>query len=240
MSDQVFIDFKTPFLPSPYLYELKVSLKRYTDGLGVKLDKSYLDRDDWTEEELLEEGLDPRPSIHYSATLPQRWLQQLEALLALPEGKKAGLQTIQLEGEVPYSPKDLSFMGLWLEELYQALVESNKEEAPLYLEFIFIEKNGQKAQSEVSISFETLNMSVKRNDGSKQVENNWSRIRNWMHFVFAGEEGQEAKGVIEPSKAGTYLRFASEGPYLEIGKDWILPDEVKVIWKQQVLPLIQA
>jgi len=160
--------------PSPFLYELRVDFTIHPDKVDIKYHKHFLDREQFSAEELEEEGLSTNDDSTVEATLNKAWVNYFNELLKHPNWssvpEKDDLQNnnyIQLSKEGS-ADQYLILDGIeyQLEEILQAQLETLEIEAPLS---IFLRKNLSKTiiESELYWGFKDRLFEVRNKKSSR-------------------------------------------------------------------------
>lgn len=171
--------------PPPYLYKLDVDLDFTDQGVHVKYNKHFLNREDFSEEELEDEGFSLHDDIQIDSALSKSWaayFKQLTDLSNWTTGKPSENigNTISLLTSDDTSVKYLTVNKIeyLLEEIYQAILETAKIEAPLSLHLKKVQ-NGSELTLELVWHFKDRLFEV--------ITNNKKKAKTW-------EEGQQLLG----------------------------------------------
>jgi hypothetical protein len=162
--------------PAPYLYQLDIHFDFTEQGVHVKYNKHFLNREDFSEEELEEEGFSRHDDIEIDSTLGANWAAYFESLIHHADwtGDKPydniG-QTVSLctKDDVTIHYLVLNKIEYHVEEVYQAILENAKIESPLSLHLKKIH-NGSEGNVELLWHFkDRLFEAITANKRSKKT-----------------------------------------------------------------------
>lgn len=155
--------------PPPFLYDLSIAFNIKNDKVEIKYQKQFIDREQFSEEELEEEGFSTQDDSLVEGELDGAWLTFFKTLIANPNWTKNTktesfnnnvLRLSSTDSEDLYLIQD--GIEYQLEEILQALVESLQIEAPLSI-FMRQHKGGKISESELYWSFKDRICSIKNN-----------------------------------------------------------------------------
>lgn len=201
-------------LPAPYTYTktLKISLKESL--LTTEYALNYTDREEFTEDELLDEGFTGEDDESWQGNLNTNWLQTLEQLTDLKPGEKASSSNeciVRVDGTIHETYGNENKWDYFIQEITQAIYETAEWEAPLNIRFCKKNSDTDKAPIQhVQISFSTRNALL---NGSKVVA--WEHVQQLLKLYYLQEfkEGESSKKV--PNTAGTFTD-PSDGFWYEL------------------------
>jgi len=172
--------------PPPHLYKLDVHLDFTDQGVHVKYNKLFLNREDFSEEELEDEGFSLHDDIQIDSALSKNWAAYFKQLTDLSKwsndkpseniGNTLSLYTSDDASVKYFTVNKIEYL---LEEIYQAILESAKIEAPLSLHLKKVQ-NGSETALELIWHFKDRLFEV--------VTNNKKTGKTW-------EEGQQLLGL---------------------------------------------
>ncbi len=227
------IKFQTSSLiPAPYAYAIQLDLNENPDKtLSYNLDLEYMDRDSLTEEEILDEGFSLSDDIKLKGILPQTWAEELRIILSKTEQTdKTELEDdedfwfLELEKNQFY-PKNSRQWATFLEQIRQAILESNELEKPLEIAIIEI-KNKEKYTTTFKGSFTKRTLIVETEKGGKESLK-WSQLSGLLKDIFSGDFDYETATTKPKNADGIYLNLGDEY-WFELGKSYInSPKKIK-------------
>lgn len=226
------IKFQTSALiPAPYAYAIQLDLKANADKtLGYDLDLEYLDRNELTEDEILDEGFTLSDDIQLSGSLPITWLEEFKLL----DSKTEKTEKTELEenedfwlletNSDAFYPKNTNQWATFLEQIRQAILENSGFEKPLEITIVEI-TNKNKKTTTISGSFEKRTLKVQSGDIKKSLK--WSQLTYILRDLYSGDFNYEAASTKAKNADGLYLNFGDEY-WFELGKSYInKPSKVK-------------
>ncbi|WP_439489926.1 hypothetical protein [Algoriphagus sp.] len=218
----IIIEFDSGVVPPPYSHVYRLSLNWSTSDLVAELDLHYTDREDLSEEEILDEGFTLNDDYTFKGTLDRVWKKVVSKHYEASKwsGKviAEGVVTIAaLENGKPQqakAPAEQEGWQLLAQDVIQAIYETAKKEAPLTVNYRQV--SGEE-KNDCSI---TMNFSTRE---AEFVAKNQSRIINWeyavqlMKLVFSPDYNYEIAKEAVPSKEGSYIE-CGDGYWHELGK----------------------
>jgi hypothetical protein len=126
--------------PPPYLYKLDVHFDFTDQGVHVKYNKHFLNREDFSEEELEDEGFSLHDDVEINSALGKNWADYFKQLtipsnwsLDKPSENIGNTVSLLSPEEVEVQYATFNKIEYQLEEIYQAILETAQIEAPLSL-----------------------------------------------------------------------------------------------------------
>ncbi|MCG8476116.1 MAG: hypothetical protein MI784_11665 [Cytophagales bacterium] len=226
------LDFYSGDIPPPYCntYEIFIDFK---DNLATDFELDYFDREDLSENEILDEGFTLDDNFKWKGMLPTVWKKPIEELLAkttwvvnkdLHRNAEDSALKITLMDK-----KNKAFEGFpankdsweqFNQELIQAIFELGERESPLCIQYAEVQK-GQKTVSKTIIGrFSQRQLEVVREQKNKQNRTvyPWEESKTIFKSLFTPDYHMESASPKLPKKDGKYLE-AGDGLWFELGKD---------------------
>ncbi|MEB2785075.1 hypothetical protein [Algoriphagus persicinus] len=218
----IVIEFDSGIIPAPYSHVYRLSLDWSSSELMAELELHYTDREDLTEDEILDEGFTSNDDFSFKGTLDFVWKKVVSIEFEkikwsgrqLEEG---GLTLSGIENNKPTSAKAPADQEAWqmlAQDVIQAIYETSKKEAPLTV-------NYRQVTNEESIDCSiTMNFS---NREAIFISENESRIINWdyavqlLKLVFSPDYNYEIAKETAGTKRGSYIE-CGDGYWHELGK----------------------
>lgn len=222
--------------PPPFLYQLRLDFSIHAEKIDISYHKEFLDRAQFSEEELEEEGFSANDNSKIEASLNTSWVQYFTDFV-----QKTNWSPIKEDEElhnnnyIRLSTKNgedqyriIDGIEYELEEILQALVESLEIEAPLS---IFMRKNhkGNIYETELYWSFKDRRFEVRHKTQKK---------------IFSWEEGRELLSLFygtDLSEQPVFKKSIPEGiTSINPGDGQWYKTPHDAIWKnviEKVLPL---
>ena len=151
-------------IPAPYHFEALFEFKSFeNDKLELSLHVQYVEREDFSSEELIAEGLSVEDKFEWSGDLPIIWKNRLA--LSFSKYKSGSCDpkdaepfiAIEAANSSTYVPRFLDFEENLIQELMQAIYEVAGKEYPLFLGFQFKDENDTWNKYQGEMSFANLN-----------------------------------------------------------------------------------
>ncbi|MEB2779853.1 hypothetical protein U3A58_05555 [Algoriphagus sp. C2-6-M1] len=218
----IVIEFDSGIIPAPYSHVYRLSLDWSSSELMAELELHYTDREDLTEDEILDEGFTSNDDFSFKGTLDFVWKKVVSIEFEkikwsgrqLEEG---GLTLAGIENGKPTpskAPADQEAWQMLAQDVIQAIYETSKKEAPLTV-------NYRQVTNEESIDCSiTMNFS---NREAIFISENESRIINWdyavqlLKLVFSPDYNYEIAKETAGTKRGSYIE-CGDGYWHELGK----------------------
>lgn len=200
-----------PHIPPPYSYELTIELRATESSIQAQVSYVFTNREELTEQEILDEGFEPDGDFAWQGKLPQNWLRYFHQL---PNNLNPACEAIQV-GDVEISiennaqlfvPQLPDTWILFAQELFQAALEMEKVEKPLHIYFRF-QGTVLPSNCEVDVSFARLSGKRKTADKAPEAEILWTDCQLLMALLF---EGEETAGPIKKPSSQDLVAFSSD------------------------------
>ena len=181
-------------IPAPYHFEALFEFKSFeNDTLELSLYVQYLEREDFTSEELIAEGLSVEDKFEWSGELPIIWKNRLA--LSFSKYKSGSCDpkdaepfiAIEAANSSTFVPRFLGFEENLVQELMQAIFEVAGKEYPLFLGFQFKDENDTWNKYQGDMSFANLNFTYSNSSGQVETISDWDKLQDIVNTVFIAE-----------------------------------------------------
>jgi hypothetical protein len=219
-------------IPAPYAYAIEGYFSFDQKGLEYKFDLEYLDRDQLTEDEILEEGFSMEDNLTLSGKLPIVWKEQLENLVlktekTYPQELEDDQEFWDIEiGSENYYPKNSKHWKEFIEELQQAVIEQNKLENPLQITVIRSDNETQK-EYKIKGNFEQKSLTIESCEKQSQLP--WHKLKPLLKDFYSAEFDYEKATAKLPKKTGLFLNFGDDY-WFELGKSYLTKPSKITSW----------
>ena len=214
-------------IPPPYSHIYHITINENPSYLTLSFRLRYTDRDELSEDEIFEEGFGPDDDFTWSGKLDKIWKQQFEALLSGAKfhnnpssGSDFNIEVTSNDGNTDkkgyVAKKETAGWVYFIQELKQAILESEQIEAPLAIEYLKID-DGTSAHLILNGSFANRTFTVKvDNRPVEQLE--WQVLQKTINLIFNETEIDYEEAVADrPRSEGYYLMLPGTG-WLELGE----------------------
>ncbi|WP_226388996.1 hypothetical protein [Penaeicola halotolerans] len=232
------VDYSTGSIPPPYAFGYKLRLVFEKKFVNVSFDMTYTDREELTEEEILDEGFTLEDDFKWTGELPLIWEQELRKIYGKTnwpnnqtkaESEEPFLKIMAKDKHdktyraVPANKEEWEYL---LQELIQAIYEVSKKEAPMHLTFLDISADKSRYQSEIKVYFSTRTALMRYTEDGKTSERtiDWKELKSKLKTIFIPDYDYEQAIEADPSKAGKYISLG-DGVWHILGKGAINPHE---------------
>lgn len=191
-------------VPAPFCYTK--TLKISTTGTALHIDYllKYTDRQDFSIEELEDEGFTGDDNESWTGDLHINWLETLDSLTNFSKGDKAtsaNESIVHIDGQLYETYGNESKWDYFIQEITQAIYETATWEQALTIRFC--KKDTDKAPiQKLTVSFAAKTAVVTTGDKNKTIE--WNLIQQLLKLYYLQEfkEGEHTNKV--PNQAGIY------------------------------------
>ena len=210
-------------IPAPYHFEAIFNFKGFeNDHLSLSLHIQYIEREDFTNEELIAEGLSIEDKFEWSGNLPLIWKNRLA--LSFSKYKSGSCDpkdaepfiAIEASNSSTYVPRFLEFEENLVQELMQAIFEEAGKEYPLFLGFQFKDINDSWNKYQGEMSFANLNFTYSDASGKVETITDWDKLQDIINMIFIAEFINE-KAFEELKKTNTFSIFPGDGYWYTAG-----------------------
>ena len=204
-------------IPAPYHFEALFEFKSFeNDKLELSLHVQYVEREDFSSEELIAEGLSVEDKFEWSGDLPIIWKNRLA--LSFSKYKSGSCDpkdaepfiAIEAANSSTYVPRFLDFEENLIQELMQAIYEVAGKEYPLFLGFQFKDENDTWNKYQGEMSFANLNFTYSNSSGQVETISDWDKLQDIVNTVFIAEFITD-KALEDFKKSSSFAVFPGDG-----------------------------
>ncbi len=204
-------------IPAPYHFEALFEFKSFeNDKLELSLHVQYVEREDFSSEELIAEGLSVEDKFEWSGDLPIIWKNRLA--LSFSKYKSGSCDpkdaepfiAIEAANSSTYVPRFLDFEENLIQELMQAIYEVAGKEYPLFLGFQFKDENDTWNKYQGEMSFANLNFTYSNSSGQVETISDWDKLQDIVNIVFIAEFITD-KALEDLKKSSSFAVFPGDG-----------------------------
>ena len=224
-------------VPPPFHYAYHLELTMRGDKLEANFDLRYLQREELTEEEILDEGFTFHDDWSWKGALPEVWLKTLQEQLQKsiwpnkPKEAQEGeaileIQLISQPGEVLFAgrPADVQSWEYFLQEMMQAIYEVAQKEAPLSLHYLEISRDEKNIEIWLDASFAERKASARQvgMDKPAKLDVSWTALKKLLKTVYMPEYDYESAEAFPPTEPGRHIS-TGEGMWFTFGESLLEP-----------------
>ena len=204
-------------IPAPYHFEALFDFKGFeNDALSLSLHIQYLEREDFSSEELISEGLSVEDKFEWSGELPIIWKNRLA--ISFNKYKTGSCDpkdaepfiAIEAANSSSYVPRFLEFEENLIQELMQAIFEVAGKEYPLFLGFQFKDLNDSWNKYQGDMSFANLNFTYSDSNGALATISDWDKLQDLVNMIFIAEFITD-KALEELKRSSAFAIFPGDG-----------------------------
>lgn len=191
-------------VPAPFCYTKTLKISTTDTTLHVDYLLEYTDRENFSQDELEDEGFTGEDNESWKGNLNIGWLETLTTLTDYTKGEKAtsaNESVVHVDNELLDTYGNESRWDYFIQEITQAIYETATWEQPLTIRFC--KKDTDKAPiQKLQVSFATRTALLTAGDKNKTVE--WNNIQQLLKLYYLQEfkEGEHSNKV--PNQAGIY------------------------------------
>lgn len=218
------IDFESGSIPPPFSHVFKLKISFEKTFLNTHLDLDYTNREEMTEEEILDEGFTLDDSYNYIGELHHAWEKPLKTLYATSkwtskklDEEEGGVRLLakdlhnKITKTVPINQEEWQYMA---QDIIQAIYETSKKEAPLTVNFVKID---HEETLEIALSMKFSIRKALATINGKEKELNWEKTKELLSYVFLPDYDYDKAKEVNPSKRGVFID-CGDGFWHEFGK----------------------
>ncbi len=216
------LDYDSGIVPPPYSHVFHLELDWSKGNLDCQLELHYTDREDLSEEEILDEGFSLQDDYSYKGSLNKVWVKPLEELFQKTKWTNKDID----EGGITITPtekgKDLGLKipsnqeewQLMAQDLIQAIYETVKREAPLKVNY---RKVDHETTTDCSLTVHFSNREVVFEKNGKSRIIHWEYAIQLMKMIFTPDYHYELAKDAPGTKRGEYID-CGDGYWHQLGK----------------------
>jgi hypothetical protein len=220
------IRFQTaPSVPAPFSHY--DTFKLFIDSekkINVDFSIHYIDRDELSEDEILDEGFSMDDNYSWKGAVPAIWIKEFQEILSSShiirkreEKEFEDFVEVELEEDgkrVTIYPVDKERWAYYVQEFMQAIFEISGRENPFELTYLDLDGGGETTVF-LKASFAEKTFTMTKNKGAAQ-NLDWKQLQYVMDTVYRAGFMEELALEKRPSKRGKYLS-AGDGLWYELG-----------------------
>lgn len=218
----VVFEYDSGIIPPPYSNVYRLSLDWSSSELIAELELHYTDREDLTEDEILDEGFTLNDDYSFKGKLDSVWKKvvSIEFEKVKWSGKQldeGGLTLAALEeGKIgaPKVPADQEAWQLFAQDIIQAIYETSKKELPLTVNYRQV-TNEESIDCAITMNFSNREAVFISKDQSRII--NWEYAVQLLKLVFSPDYNYEIAKEEPGTKRGSYIE-CGDGYWHELGK----------------------
>lgn len=224
------IVFESGMIPPPYSHNYKLKISFGKNFLDTTLDMIYTDREEITEQEIIDEGFTLDDDFHFQGEIPTVWEKPLKELYAkskwsnnkLDEEGGINILTKDRHGKIsrttPLNQQDWQHFA---QDYIQAIYEIDKKEAPLTLNYIIRDEN-KSLEINLTVKFSIRKVEIYLNGQLKEAD--WEETRTLLSYIFLPDYDYSKAKQKPPQHKGQFID-CGDGYWHEIGKGVINIDD---------------
>ena len=218
----IVLEYDSGIVPPPYSHVFRLALDWAKGDLDVKLHLHYTEREELSEQEILDEGFTLSDDYSYTGTLNSVWVKPVQELFTktrwtnkdiedggitvtpLERGKDEGLK-------IPSNQEEWQLMA---QDLIQAIYETVKKELPLQVHYRKVD-NEQVNDCSLTIHFSNREVIFQMDQEKRTIH--WEYAIQLMKMVFTPDYHYELAKEEAGKKRGAYIE-CGDGFWHELGK----------------------
>ena len=218
----IVIEFDSGIIPPPYSQVYRLSLDWSSTELKANLELHYTDREDLTDDEILDEGFALNDDFTYDGSLDSVWKKVASKRYEATKwsGKvitEGGVTISAIENgkqQQAKAPVDQEGWQLTAQDIIQAIYETSKKEAPLTVNYRQVTGEESKDCS-ITMNFSNREAVFSLKNESRTI--NWEYAVQLLKLVFSPDYNYEIAKENPGTKRGGYIE-CGDGYWHELGK----------------------
>lgn len=216
------LEYDSGIVPPPYSHVFRLALDWSKGPLTVALDLHYTEREELSEEEILDEGFTPNDDYSHKGVLDLVWVKPLQQLYdktkwSNKDIEDGGITVSPIEkgkDEGVKIPSNQEEWQLMAQDLIQAIYETVKKEAPLQVHYRLVEGDSI-TDCKATVHFSNRQVIFEKNGATRTI--NWEYAIQLMKLVFTPDYHYEMAKEEPGRKRGAYID-CGDGYWHELGK----------------------
>lgn len=216
------LEYDSGITPPPYSHVFRLSLDWEKGGLDVKLDIHYTEREELSEQEILDEGFTMNDDYSYKGKLNSVWVKPLQELYTRTRWtnkdiEDGGITVSPIEkgkDEGVKIPSNQEEWQLMAQDVIQAIYETVKKELPLKINY---RKVDHEEITDCSLTVHFSNREVVFEKNGKRKPIHWEYAIQLMKMVFTPDYHYDLATEAPGKKRGSYID-CGDGFWHELGK----------------------
>ena len=204
------IEFDSGMVPPPFSHVFRLALDWASGNLNAKLVLHYTDREELSEQEILDEGFTPEDDYSGELQLNSVWIDPVLDLLRNTRWNSKQLNdggiTLSLvengklqTAKVPANQEDWQLMA---QDIIQAIYESSKKEKPLSIQYRKVDHDSTR-DIQITVFFENREVILKEAEENRVL--NWDYAIQLMKLIFTPDYDYELAKESPGTKRGDYI-----------------------------------
>jgi hypothetical protein len=213
--DKMIIQYDTGPLPPPFCHRYTIEVSKSSGKYSASLNLEYYDRDEVSQEEIVDEGFSMDDDYQWNGELPEIWIKTLQHKIDTSNWMKKPKTEAQMSHmEIRISTKGRSELiypteqrvwEVFAQEFIQAIFEISDKEAPLKIEFAHVGKNKSKDLLSLVFRFSVRSVEI-HSPKNKSFQISWSEGQKMMKYIYFFDYMPEDGLVKLTGKPGYYLQ----------------------------------
>lgn len=218
----IVLEYDSGIIPPPYSHVFRLALDWSKGSLQVQLDLHYTDRDELSEQEILDEGFTTQDDYSYQGALNKVWIKPVQELISqtkwtnkpLTEGGIYAILDENGKSGVSKTPANQDEWQLMAQDLIQAIYESVKKELPLKVSYRLVDSSDQ-IDCSLTVHFADRQVIFEKKGKDRIIH--WEYAIQLMKMIFTPDYHYELAKETPGSKRGAYIE-CGDGYWHELGK----------------------
>jgi len=230
---EVVFQYESGEIPPPYCFRYRLNVIFESKQPEILFNLEYYDREELTEEEVIDEGFSLDDDFHWKGRIPILWNDVILDKILRASWKKSNklneqVNTAEMSVRIRYTdgnserlwPEQLKTWEDFMQEVIQAIFEISDREMPLEVRYLEIDKNNECVEKQLTFEFAELNILVDVRINNEKVRNyslNWESGKKIMKTIFFPDYEMELAIDKKPDKPGSFID-PGMGLWFDMGK----------------------
>ena len=209
--DKIVFQYDTGPVPPPFCFRFSIELIKQESGIfhGV-LALEYYDREELSQDEILDEGFTLDDDYSWTGEVPGVWSEEIERRLTRAQWKKKvapeddgselAVKVVSKGVSELKHPADTDSWLIFLQEIIQVIFELSNKEAPLVIRFVSLQGSRQER-----IDFNYIFARRVVEIGENNTVLSWEEGQKLLKYIFGFDFLPENAMDKVPKRDGNYL-----------------------------------
>lgn len=205
------IEYDSGAMPPPYSHIFKLKIGFGKHFLDTQLDLVFTDRDEISDDEIINEGFTMDDDYHFQGEIPKVWEKPLRELYSKSKwsnkklDEEGGIKLLakdsqgQIVRTIPLNQEDWQYFS---QDYIQAIYEITQKEAPLTIQYLIREK-GTVNEISLTVKFSVRKIEARVNGVSKEAD--WDESKELLSFIFLPDYDYGIATESKPNQKGEFI-----------------------------------
>ncbi len=218
---EVVFQYESGEIPPPYCFRYRMNVIFENKQPEVLFNLEYYDREELTEEEIIDEGFSLNDDFQWKGRIPHFWNDVIIEKLLKASWKKSNklneqVNAAEMSVRMRYTddsserlwPEQLKMWEDFMQEVIQAIFEISNHEMPLVVRYLVIDKNNEFVEKQLTFEFAERDVLVEVRTNNERTRNyslSWESGKKIMKTIFFPDYEMELAIDKKPDNPGSFI-----------------------------------